>query len=268
MGKDYENYPDDIKEHSEEEIELQSLLIHELKGGNNSPRTSTRRNTERHNPPAVPTAAKEKKKRKTHWGCIVTVILILLLITGGAVGYYYYTQHEKAKKEKLMYDVLTEDNYNRRDYEDFIREFPDSKYRGDVEQKLEKLQEMYDDWDRVKNSQNVSALKSFCEKYPLPNSELYTLALEEIDKLDWKFAKTRNTIEAYDHYLNIHPEGGWALEAATEKAQLIQAEEERIRLEEEERLKAAAEEQRRIDSINNANSFNEKGKKLLDLFFN
>ena len=87
MRKDYENYPDEIKEYNEEEIELQSLLIHKLKDGNNSPRTSTRQNTERRTPPAIPTVTKEKK-RKTHWGCIIAVILILLLITSGAVGYY------------------------------------------------------------------------------------------------------------------------------------------------------------------------------------
>lgn len=252
MRKDYENYSDETKEHGEEEFELQSLLINELKGNNNSTKPATKRNDNRrphHSAIQHPNCEtnKEHKKSKTPWGCIITVILLLLLIAGGFVGYYYYAQNEKAKKEELMYAVLMQENYNLRDYEDFVREFPNSKYRQDVEKRLEELQDMYDEWNLIKNTPNVNALKNFCNKYNSPNCELYFLALEEIDKLDWKFAKERNTIDAYTTYINEHPEGKWVIQAESERDSL-QKKEERQRLLELEKQKEL--ESQKSDSIN------------------
>jgi hypothetical protein len=223
--------------HSKEEEELQSLLIDNIRNHHNTREHWQRggdieQTRDKQNAPQTSRRQTMSRKRN-RVGCWIVAILLILVAIGAGVSIHYYNEKRNAEKEEKMYAVLSEDNYNQRDYEDFIREFPESKYLEDVKKRLEELEILYADWEEVKGTHNVEELKVFCNKYNAPTCEFYHNALERIDQLDWKSARKEHTIEGYDRYMREHPEGNWALEAATEKDRLQKEEEERRRQEED-----------------------------------
>lgn len=277
MKENFDNTSEDNKMISEEERNLQSLLIDNIKNRNQTttanvnlsnhsgdlkkPRKRTNHNATQNS------ISNEQQNKRFKWGCLLSILLFILIAVGGGIGYYYYQQEQEFENERKKFAVLTDDNYNRRDYEDFIREFPESQYRKTVEGKLAKLQDMYDDWDMVKETQNISALEAFCLKYNLPECELYILAKERIELLHWKTAKGKNTIEAFETYLTQHPDGNHAIEATNEIDRLKKEEEERLRMEEEKRVQEEELERLRQDSIEKANTPIKRGLDMLDKWF-
>lgn len=149
----------------------------------------------------------QQRKRATIWGSIIAVILI---VAGSIFGVY-----NKARlKELTAYGVL-EQNECLADYEDYLKQYPESKHTAEVKDRYETLKQMYKDWAKIVRTPTKSSFEAFKTKYPMSILLAHQANLK-IDSLDWEEAKTVGTLEAFRHYLVLHPSGLYAQEASIE----------------------------------------------------
>lgn len=155
----------------------------------------------------------EKPSKKTAWLKGLTILFLSLTVIGLSVGgLLLYTQHQDDLKQKeLDYAVLTKENYNIQDYKDFLDKHPDSEYYQEVKNRHAQLYAMAEEWKMVARSNNANEFIDFMNKYHDPHyARLCNL---KIDSLDWCAAKQQHTPEAYQRYLNQHPDGMYISEA-------------------------------------------------------
>ena len=141
---------------------------------------------------------------------VLIAILGVIVLTG--LGFYIYSNwKENGKSEQIAYEVLAY-NYNVGDYEYFLENFPNSKYRSEVQERLQVLKSMTADWERIENSQQRKDFEEFLEKY----SDVYyaQLCIIKVDSLDWIAAQKENTLEAYTNYLAEHKDSRYYAEAS------------------------------------------------------
>ncbi len=138
---------------------------------------------------------------------IIAIIVIALL--GGVC--YFVSSQKAANQEEMAYEVL-ENNDNPDDYRDFLEKYPNSAYADEVRQRLTKLEEMIDKWRSIAMSDNVNDFKDFKNTYS--DVQYGRLCDIKIDSLDYITAQKLGTAEAYQQYLNAHPDGRYASEAS------------------------------------------------------
>jgi outer membrane protein assembly factor BamD (BamD/ComL family) len=68
-------------------------------------------------------------------------------------------------------------------------------------------------------SESVSAMQDFISLYP--TSSFIEMANSTIERLQYKIAEDKNTIDAYNHYLNEYPENDYTEKAAYKRSVLI-----------------------------------------------
>ena len=92
-------------------------------------------------------------------------------------------------------------------YENYQNEFPKSKYKADVEKRLEILYEEQS-WNKSVSKNTIYGYQDYLSKYP--SGKNVGNARKQIDKIEkqneinkaWKNAKYENTIESYNSFLD------------------------------------------------------------------
>lgn len=157
-------------------------------------------------PTETPSQQPPKSKKKTLY--IVIAVLIVLLIGSGA---WFVYANNTASQEEMAYQIL-ENNDNPQDYQDFLEKYPNSEHADEVRQRLTKLEEMLAKWNTIALSDNVNDFINFKNTY---NDIQYGRLCDiKIDSLDFIIAQKQGTPEAYQHYLDSHPDGRYASEAS------------------------------------------------------
>lgn len=151
-------------------------------------------------------ALQPKNNKKRNW--IIATIVILLLIIGGAS--YYIISSNAASQEEMAYEVL-ENNDNPQDYRDFLEKYPNSEHANEVRQRLNTLEAMLSKWQSISLSDNVNDFINFKNTYS--DIQYGRLCDIKIDSLDYITAQKLGTPEAFQRYLDAHPDGRYASEA-------------------------------------------------------
>ena len=157
------------------------------------------------------------KKSKTP--LIVAIVIVIALLIGG--GCYYFISSNEATEEEMAYEVL-ENNDNPQDYEDFLEKYPNSEHADEVRERLAKLQDMISKWNSIALSSDVNDFINF--KNNFTDAQYNHLCDIKIDSLDFITAQRVNTPEAYQRYLENHPDGRYASEASVAQGSLREQE--------------------------------------------
>lgn len=157
--------------------------------------------------------------KKNHTKLYVIIAIIIVLLIGG--GIYLYNSHTEAAEEEMAYEVL-ENNDNPEDYQDFLNKYPNSVHADEVRERLAKLEEMIQKWNSIALSENVNDFINFKNNYP--DAQYGRYCDIKIDSLDFINAQKIGTSEAYQHYLDAHPDGRYASEASIAQGSLHEQE--------------------------------------------
>lgn len=157
--------------------------------------------------------------KKSKAPLIITIIVVVLLLIGG--GVYFYVSNNAAHEEEMAYEVL-ENNNNPQDYEDFLQKYPNSEHADEVRSRLQKLQDMLSKWNSIALSDDVNDFVNFKEQFTDP--QYSRLCDIKIDSLDFITAQRVNTPEAFQRYLDNHPDGRYASEASVAQGSLREQE--------------------------------------------
>ncbi len=158
--------------------------------------------TQDNNPETAPAG---KRKWRT-----AAIVLLFLLIAGGTT-WLFLERADNERAEEEAYEIL-ENNYDTADYEAFLNDFPNSIHARSVRERLARLQTMESNWKKIAASGSTSDFVRFKNTFPHPYYD--RLCDIKIDSLDWLLAQKLGTSEAYTRYLEQHPEGNYASEAA------------------------------------------------------
>ena len=143
-------------------------------------------------------------------------VLLIPIIAFGAKK--YNDMKEEEHQENLDYAVLCEENYNVTDYQSFLEKYPESKYNIEVEKRLNELQTMAMEWEAIKDSKNTEDFINFRQQN---NDEHYNRLCDlKLDSMEWSNAKSANTPDAYQAYINQHPNGTYVSEAIIAKGEV------------------------------------------------
>ena len=144
------------------------------------------------------------------------VVILIPVIAFGAKK--YSDMKEKEHQENLDFAVLCEENYNITDYQFFLEKYPESKYNTEVEKRLNELQTMAMGWEAIKDSKKLEDFLNFKQQN---NDEHYNrLCNLKLDSIEWSNAKSANTPDAYQAYINQHPNGTYVSEAIIAKGEV------------------------------------------------
>lgn len=157
----------------------------------------------------------DKKRKKGHFFLRAAGMAFALVVTAGLAvgGYYQYHVQQDIRIEQKRYTEL-ERLSEPRFYEQFLQDFPNSVYRVDVQQRLNKLNVQQTEWEKAVAG-NREALQKFLNKYP--ESYHARQCQQLIDSIDWHEALADTTGKGIDRYLEQHPEGQYADIAAQRK---------------------------------------------------
>ena len=129
------------------------------------------------------------------------VLLIAAVVT---ISYVAYKAATKDEDEKSRYEALKESR-NVEDYEDFLEDFPKSRYNRDVKARLERVKVEVKEWEKIKNSSNPNDFRLFQQRF---NDACFAGLVEgKLDSLDWIVAKKENSNRSYKIYIDQHPKG-------------------------------------------------------------
>lgn len=155
----------------------------------------------------------EKKRNKT---LIFSVFFAaaLLLIIGGLYFLDYKNDIDREEREFTMLENTSNPEY----YNDFLAKYPMSKHYKEVKERLNVLLDETEEWNKMLQNISRSEIEKFMTAHPY--SKRIQSCEDMIDSIDWNEAKKLDTEEAIVNYLNTHPNGRYAEEAAQKKNEL------------------------------------------------
>lgn len=163
-------------------------------------------------PQQVPAPPKDGKKKTVY---ITIAIIVFVAVCVGA--YFVVSSRLAAGNEETAYEILT-DNDNPEDYEDYLAKFPDGEHADEVRQRLAQLKEMIAQWNSIQLSDNVNDFIDFKSRYT--DAQYGRLCDIKIDSLDFVKAQRDGSAEAFQRYLEVHPDGRYASEASIAQGQI------------------------------------------------
>ena len=161
------------------------------------------------------TENKSEKRKTSHLAFVLSSIVLVIIIGSGL---YYLNYQHRIQQEEADYARLAEVT-NPEFYQQFLLDYPDSKYTAQVQQRMQQLNEEAADWNRVMSSKNRVDIAKFI--YTHPHSVRIKICENMLDSIDWNEAYKLRTEEAVENYLSNHAEGLYVAEAATLKNELI-----------------------------------------------
>lgn len=160
-------------------------------------------------PNIIPDEEMPTQTGKRKW--LIAAIVLLVLLIAGSTTWFFMERADSERAEEEAYEIL-ENNYDTADYEAFLNDFPNSIHARSVRERLIRLQTMETNWKKIAASGSTSDFVRFKNTFPHPYYD--RLCDIKIDSLDWLLAQKLGTSEAYARYLEQHPEGNYASEAA------------------------------------------------------
>ena len=170
----------------------------------------------------TPSPKEEKKDmkpvRKKSIRKIVRLIVFLLLLILACAGTYFYYMYRMQQKEQADYERL-EGVTNPEFYQQFLIDYPQSKHRDEINERMQALLVEADDWKILQKSVNRKNVTSFLQKHP--NSLRQRACEDMLDSIDWQDALSIGNEEAITDYLHRHPSGRFVDDAAERKNALL-----------------------------------------------
>lgn len=163
--------------------------------------------------PNTPNGLPQKNKNR---GMIIAAIVVAVILFIGGSTYFYITNQASSEKEQAAYDALENSN-NSADFQAFLDRYPNSKFAEDVRERMGAFKQMENSWAQIQNSSNTSDFINFKDKFS--NAFYNNLCDQKIDSLDWVRAKSLGTADAYESYMQQHPQGRYFSEASIAQGQ-------------------------------------------------
>lgn len=187
---------------------------------------STRKKTKVNDDNSIKSVKKEPFKRKPNKVRRYVIALIFLLLAGGGACYYYYSN--KAAHEQRAFEIAMKSD-DKSVLKNYLEDFHDApqEHIDSIRTHLDRLIVIDEEWMNVKMMRSKQPLQDYLAKYPATKhkGEIENM----LDSIDWEQAKMANNNDLYQQYINNHPYGKYADEAAEKikelKAKLVQPEE-------------------------------------------
>lgn len=183
--------------------------------GEQTQQNATQANFNATQPEAMPNASMPEQSKKNNTVLYIVIAAIVVFLIGG--GTYFFVSHNSASEEEMAYEIL-ENNDNPQDYRDFLDKYPKSEHAQEVQERLVKLEEMLAKWNAIALSENVNDFVNFKNTYS--DAQYGRLCNIKIDSLDFIMAQKVGSPEAYQRYLDAHPDGRYASEASIAQGSL------------------------------------------------
>ena len=121
------------------------------------------------------------------------------------VGLYFYkTTQMRNELEAYENAMMSNEPAVLQNYLDIYADAP-SEHRDSIQSHLEMLKKVDSDWTNAVVSNSKAAILRYMQLYP--NSLHNVEAKLKIDSIDWMEATQKNTIEAYQKYIDEHADG-------------------------------------------------------------
>lgn len=135
---------------------------------------------------------------------------IITLLLASLIGVFVLAQGADVTGEQLSslgdkksYKLVVKEN-NVKYCETFLRAFPESKYRKKVTNLYDKVYYI-EAYDLATKNFDLSMLEDYLKKF---SEGMYRVKAEEaLDIISWQKAKSKNTIPAYQEYIDKFPNG-------------------------------------------------------------
>ncbi len=151
---------------------------------------------------------------------IVTIAFFFILISG--ITYFLIADHRRTKGyEQRAYERLNGCT-NLLWYEDYIIRFPDGEHIDEVKKMYAEAQKEHEEFYQKAAGGDRESLLKFIKEHP--SSPYVKVCESRIDSLDWDVALSENNIAGYQRYLELHPEGAFAVIASESKTRLTKLE--------------------------------------------
>lgn len=154
----------------------------------------------------------KRKSRMPHVAPLIVGCIIAIIIS------IYYYDIQKVKDKEASDFARLEKVTNPEFYQQFLIDYPDSEHYTEVEERMHKLLDETDDWQKVMKNCTKEELTHFMQAHPYTNR--MRICEDMIDSIEWNEALSQKTDEAIDTYLQNHPEGRYAGEAAEKKNEI------------------------------------------------
>ena len=160
---------------------------------------------------------------------IIIATIIGIIILSACLFFFVFKSNSSNSEELTEYEYALNSNDI-----DILQKYLETydnapeEHRKTITTHLNELQEMYRAWTNAVVNGSKTSIEDFLKNYP--NSQYKKEALHKIDSIDWVYASSSNTIEAYETYMQNQPNGEY-FDKADEcirnlKTQTIQPEEE------------------------------------------
>ncbi|OYP68357.1 zinc ribbon domain-containing protein [Prevotella sp. P2-180] len=145
---------------------------------------------------------KNEKKKKSYTPWVVSFVIALAVVFVGL--YFYKTTQMRNELEAYENAMMSNEPAVLQNYLDIYADAP-SEHRDSIQSHLEMLKKVDSDWTNAVVSNSKAAILRYMQLYP--NSLHNVEAKLKIDSIDWMEATQKNTIEAYQKYIDEHADG-------------------------------------------------------------
>lgn len=141
---------------------------------------------------------------------VAMIVLVLVLLAGAVAGIIY----RNALMEQKAFDAL-QGSSNMQLYENYMVKYPDGRHIEEVKRLYAVVKQEYEQFYSEVYDAGRKALVDYMNEFP--ESPYIKICEQRLDSIDWKEAKTENTVESYEKYLTIHQDGIFVDEALEAK---------------------------------------------------
>ena len=166
----------------------------------------------------IPTPPQNKKPKKV----IILSSFIIALILCATLFYVYSNAQKKNEKEAYELAMKSKEIGILEDYLNTYAKNAPQEHIDSINAHLTILRSTDNDWTNALISNTKEAFEDYLSKSENPKHKKE--ALQKIDSLDFVAVSQKNTIEAYNTYLNDHYDGNYINEA-NEKIRILKAKE-------------------------------------------
>ena len=166
----------------------------------------------------IPTPPQNKKPNKV----IILSSFIIALILCATLFYVYSNAQKKNEKEAYELAMKSKEIGILEDYLNTYAKNAPQEHIDSINAHLTILRSTDNDWTNALISNTKDAFEDYLSKSENPKHKKE--ALQKIDSLDFVAVSQKNTIEAYNTYLNDHYDGNYINEA-NEKIRILKAKE-------------------------------------------
>jgi len=156
------------------------------------------------------------QNRHSSAGRLVACIIVSVIVCAVAFGLY---MHADSRRETEAWELAmqSDDAMTVKAYLDTYRQAP-IEHRSKAGELLTRLEAEANDWHRVVASGLASEYMAYAKRHA--DSRFAPLAMEKADSLTYYEARTANTAERFEAYLDAFPNGRYAAEARAQMENL------------------------------------------------